>query len=330
MKTKNSTKRIFITWGRYGTRASSLANAIKAREYFIGVENRFNNLFLSSLTYFYKSFINLLILIKHRPKVVIVTNTQWVVAAFNLFYCKLFKKKLIFDSHSCAFDNHKLRYPLSFSIRFAQLADLSIVTNKSHQQMLESNKAHSVIIKDIPFDDELKSEVKVKLSDKFNLLYICIFAEDEPYLEVLNAARRMPDVQIYVTGNYKRAGITPEEYPEVKFSGFIPQEEYVKLLNSVDAIMTLTTRENTMQRGGSEAISVCKPLITSNTKMLKEYFVSGTVFVENEASSIIKGIKELKNNLPKYSAGILEMKEKRKAIFEDSIKIIEQKLKEKK
>jgi glycosyltransferase involved in cell wall biosynthesis len=136
----------------------------------------------------------------------------------------------------------------------------------------------------------------------------------------------MSDVQIYVTGNYKRAKIVPEEYKEVKFTGFVPQVEYVKLLNSVDAIMTLTTRENTMQRGGSEAISVAKPLITSNTFMLKEYFISGTVFVDNNTKSIIEGVKELRNNYQNYSNGILEMREKRKNSFEDSIKIIEQKL----
>ncbi len=49
-----------------------------------------------------------------------------------------------------------------------------------------------------------------------------------------------------------------------------------------------------MQRAGSEAVSAGKPLITSNTKMLKNYFTKGTIFVDNTAKGIVEGIEKLR------------------------------------
>lgn len=312
-------KNIFITWGRFGTRVDSLASELNLKTFFIGVENRFNNLILSSLSYFHKSFINTLILIIYRPKVIFITNTQWVVTALNLIYAKLFNKRIILDSHSCAFDDHRLKYPLKLSKYFARKSEISIVTNTFHKQLLENAGAKAIIIRDIPYEKSLLKNEKLILIGKFNLLFICIFSDDEPYLEVIKAAKKHPDVQFYISGNYKKAAIDQDYNNNIIFTGFVEQEYYKKLLNSVDAIMTLTTRENTMQRGGSEAISVAKPLITSNSKFLNEYFKLGTVFVENNADSIANGITELKNNYTKYANGIIEMRKLRRESFDKSI-----------
>jgi glycosyltransferase involved in cell wall biosynthesis len=83
----------------------------------------------------------------------------------------------------------------------------------------------------------------------------------------------------------------------VKFTGFLPDEEYLGLLRGVQAIMVLTTNNHTMQRGACEAVSLGKPIITSDWPVLRSYFNKGTIHVDNS----YHGIKE----------GILEMREKR-------------------
>lgn len=315
-------KKLFIEWAEYASRADSLANAVGAKTVFIGKVNKHKNLFYSFSSYPVKIFENYKIIKNEKPAVVYITNTNWIIAFVNLIFSKLFGHKLILDSHSCAFDHEFIKYPLPLSKRFAKCADLSIVTNESHYHLLKENKAEVLIVSDIPFEDKLITNDKITLSDKFNILYICTYAPDEPFYEVFSAAEKNSNVQIYVTGQFKRINLNPNDYPHVKFTGFLSNEDYRKYLNNAEAIMTLTTREDTMQRAGSESISVSKPLITSNTKMLRNYFNKGTIFVDNTSKGIAKGFEEMIKSYADLKKGIEELKEKRKKIFSEKLEVL--------
>lgn len=309
------TEKLFIEWAEYASRADSLANAINAKTVFIGKVNKHRNILISLFSYPSKIWSNIKVINKNKPRVVYITNTHWIIAALNLILSKIYKHKLIFDSHSCAFDHEFFKYPLFLSLYFAKLADLSIVTNENHLGLLEKNNAKAIIISDIPFEDQLLTDKKINLSDKFNLLYICTFAPDEPYQEVIEAAKVSNNINIYITGKYERVDINPEDYPHVNFTGFLSNQDYKTFLNNVDGIMTLTTRSDTMQRAGSEAISVGKPLITSNTKMLNKYFYQGTVFVENNAESIRLGFEKMFENYSNLESEIKNLRDIRKNNF---------------
>jgi glycosyltransferase involved in cell wall biosynthesis len=319
-------KIVFIEWSKYNSRGASLSSKINARMFFIGKANIYNNAFISLLTYIPKSIKNIKILLHEKPDVIIITNTIWVIAFVNYFYSKLFGIKLILDSHSCAFDHTFFKYPLFLSKYFAKKSFLSIVTNETHYTLLNNIGANSIVINDIPFEENLITNEKIDLSEKFNICYVCTFAEDEPYLEVLKAVENMDEVIIYVTGNYQKIGLEPSLFPNVKFLGFVSNEEYRLYMNNVDAIMTLTTREDTMQRAGSEAISVRKPLITSNTKMLRETFHKGTVYVGDTSSEILKGIVEMKKDRQSFSREMAELQSERKENFFDKLDKINKKL----
>ena len=57
------------------------------------------------------------------------------------------------------------------------------------------------------------------------------------------------------------------------------------------AVLTLTTREDTILRGGWEAMFMEQPLITSNTSALRRYFTRGTVFVDHNPDLIAAGVE---------------------------------------
>ena len=48
-----------------------------------------------------------------------------------------------------------------------------------------------------------------------------------------------------------------------------------------------------MQRGGYEAVSLGKPLITSHWPLLREVFSRGTVHVDNSTESIIAAVRQI-------------------------------------
>lgn len=320
--------KLFIEWAEYASRADSLANAVGAKTIFIGKVNKYKNLLYSFSSYPAKVIENFKVIKKEKPQVVYITNTNWIIAFVNIIFSKIFGHKLIFDSHSCAFDHEFIKYPLPLSKIFARFADLSIVTNESHYNLLKSNNAKAIIISDIPFEESLVTDEKISLSDKFNILFICTFAPDEPYLEVFEAAKKNLNVHIYVTGQYSRVNINPSDHPQVTLTGFLSNEDYRKYLNNVDAVMTLTTREDTMQRAGSESISVEKPLITSSTKMLRDYFSKGAVFVDNTSVGILNGFTKVIENYDSLKNGIELLKENRKKVFHEKLvklKTIEEK-----
>ena len=67
------------------------------------------------------------------------------------------------------------------------------------------------------------------------------FSPDEQVEEVLEAAASLPDVEFYITGDPIRAKKTflRNHTENVKFTGFLPNEEYLGLLRAVQAVMVL-------------------------------------------------------------------------------------------
>ena len=308
-------KIVSITWWDYSSRAESIAMAVNAELVFIGKIRKKKNLFISFMLYFSYAYQNIKILRRIKPDIVIITNTTWAVALVNFVYSKIAKVKLVMDSHSCAFDHEFIKYPLFLSLFFAKHSTVSFITNQSHYKLLTENGARALILSDIPFEDTFSAFNKTPLSEKFNICYICTFSYDEPYLEVIKAASNLSNVQFYITGSYDMANLIPNDYPHVHFTGYINNTEYRTLLKSADAIMTLTRNEDTMQRAGSESVSAGKPLITSETKMLRNYFTKGAIFVDNTSNGIVEGVNKLRSNYEFYSSAILQFQEERRKKF---------------
>jgi hypothetical protein len=104
--------------------------------------------------------------------------------------------------------------------------------------------------------------------------------------------------------------------------------DYESMLHSVDLVLVLTKSEYCLLCGCYEAVASEKPLITSNTNTLKEYF-KGVYFVNNNgvdiASSIKKTIRntEYNNYMKMLKKKLKSDWQKRYADLESNIKVIE-------
>lgn len=317
-----SKKNIFITWAPSNTRSSSLAQALDFHPIYIGKISKHKTSFHALFNYIGRTIENIKILLKEKPNIIAISNFHWIIALVNISVGKFVGSSIILDSHSAAFDHPFHKYPKFLSIYFAKKALFSIVTNEVHKKILTSKGAKAYILPDIPNENELFMRDQPKIDEKFNLCFVCTFNYDEPYYEVFKAVETLKDVTVYVTGNFKNKIKNPGIYKNIIFTGYLPDSDYIKLINQVDAILVLTTRENTMQSGGSEAISVRKPLITSKTNMLQSYFTWGTIFVENNYQSIREGIYKMKEEYDFYLDEIIQLNEKRKFDFLKNIENI--------
>jgi len=210
--------------------------------------------------------------------------------------------------------------------RFIQRhADLTIVTNEGLQKHVIANKGRPFILPDkIP--DILSSTTLRQLKGRANLLFICSYAADEPYEAVIQAAEDLPDdIRIYVTGNYKKASRLPAILPpNVELTGFVPVEEFEALLNSADATIDLTTRENCLVCGAYESVAAEKPMILSDTKALRDYFNIGAIYTTHTAVAIQNAIVEAIDRKEELTAQIKRLKKDRIASWDLQRQLIEQ------
>jgi glycosyltransferase involved in cell wall biosynthesis len=182
-------------------------------------------------------------------------------------------------------------------------ADLTIVTNEHLADLTRDHGGRAFVLQDpLP---RLGDHPPVPLGGGFNVVMPCSFAADEPVEEVIEAMRMVAGegITLHVTGNPSRRGPMEDVPDTVRFTGFLPLDDYEQLILSADAVMVLTKARYAMLCGCYEAVAAGKPLITSNTPVLRDYF-EPAVFVETEVSSIAEGLRKARREVRELKAGV--------------------------
>jgi len=262
-------------------------------------------------------FKTICIFFKNKPKLLFVQNPSMILAALSCVYGMISDTVIIVDRHT----TFRLNKPHSGSFRiwlFMKLhyftlkrADLTIVTNDFLAQLVRKAEGRPFVLPDkLP---ELTPRQSIKLKGRINILMISSFGLDEPVYEVIDAIKKLgrDDVYLYITGNYKKLDVNlPTKTPtNIIFTGFIPEQQFIDMLFSVDAVMALTTSDYCMLCGCYEAVSANKPLITSDKTVLREYF-NGAVFVDNNSQGIENGFRSVLKNLEKYKSKIIFLRKR--------------------
>jgi glycosyltransferase involved in cell wall biosynthesis len=157
----------------------------------------------------------------------------------------------VLDHHSAAF-GRAWDWALPLQKFLARRAITNIVTNQHWAEVIHSWSADVFILLDpLP---TLSEGPEFAVEPGFNVVFITIFAPDEPIDAVLEAARQLQNVHFYITGDTqcKPDSFFADVPPNVTFTGFLPDPQYVGLLRAVQAVMALTTRDYTLQGGGFE------------------------------------------------------------------------------
>jgi hypothetical protein len=114
-------------------------------------------------------------------------------------------------------------------------------------------------------------------------------ASDEPVDALAEAAALlMGRVEVVVTGNRPPRG----ETPGLRFTGFLPVDEFQSLMAHATVVLALTTHEATMQRAAYDGLQLGRPLVCSDTGVLRRALANAAVFVENTGPAIAAGISE--------------------------------------
>ena len=283
-------KKNWITW-HHSQRSRNLANDLK-----LPILEYVNNSTLFS-RHFFSSIWTCYILIRHRPLTIYIQYSfllLLIIAIYKL--CNVRKVQVICDCHTKAL-RKKLENPLANlfwglkKLSFS-LADLSIISNKGLIADVEKLTDKYFILPDkIP---------KINLAQEFTpsdafCVFVCSYAVDEPLTEIIKAAEELHDeIQIFCTGSIPNSlsELKSQTFNNIYFTDYLEDNDYINLLSNAQCIIALTTENNCLQCAGYEALSLEIPVVLSKTQALKNYFKDSAIFVENEANSIVLGIKK--------------------------------------
>ena len=284
--------KIFITWERHSTRSHNQARHFGAREIYIYPFGSSRNPAVLLLRYAASFFITLKVLWRERADVVFCLNQPPFLVSAVFLFTKIMGGRYILDSHSAAFNDPKWAWFRPVYRTIARHAFLNINTNGRHRQLVESWGGRSRIIADVPIDHESTYEPIDIEQDSVAVVASYMF--DEPIAEIFDAARLCPEVRFYLTGNHRKLGELAGRAPaNVTFTGYLSRVDYFRLLSSARAVMVLTTRDDTMQMGAYEALSLARPIITSRWNVLEQSFGDAAVYVDNTPASIANAVREV-------------------------------------
>ncbi|MDD3474250.1 MAG: hypothetical protein PHS86_15825 [Syntrophaceae bacterium] len=281
-------KRLWITWERH-RRTREFASAIPGMtlyELILDQAPRF-------VRYPYLLFKTVLTLLREFPALVIVQNPSVVLALFTTALGKLLRFRVVVDAHNEGiapfYSSHNCLLPIYALIQ--RWAVLTVVTNSQLANVVRKNKGHAFVLEDML--PRIWNAETLKLVGESNVVYVCTFEKDEPYVEVIKSAEFVtPGICIYITGRYQKISpdILHRAPPNVIFTGFLPDRDFINLLYSCDAVIDLTYMANCLVCGAYEAVALGKPVILSDTKTLRNYFSRGAVYTENRSRQIAAAI----------------------------------------
>lgn len=285
---------LFLVWGppSHGPRSTVFARELGIDIEFVYSTKRRGAL-VAPWKYTYQALATLWLLLRRRPKRIFVQSPPSFATVVVALYGVVTGARFVIDTHSDAMQLPRWTKPRWLYRWVARRAGATIVTNDVFAGQIRRDGATALIIRDIPTQFPMADPPE--LATESNILVVNTFADDEPFREIKKAAASLPDVQFHVTGATALAspGDLDDVPPNLHFTGFLPDEQYYSLMRASSAVMCLTTRDNTMQRGACEALSLGRPIVTSDWPLLRDYFRMGTVYVGSASEEIALGIRRV-------------------------------------
>lgn len=285
---------IFVVWGFAKTRAIELAKRMGLKILSLNLNNRIPVI----IRYILSSINTFLHLIRRNPDIIMIQIPPIISVLPIYIYTIIFGGNYIVDVHSGELIDKKWRpfSPLRHFLLKRSL--LNLVHNHPNYVRLKNEYIHNnILILNDPLPEPYNVKGKrVKDTDK-EAIIISTYSSDEPYRECLKAAKILKgEWTLVFTGNASRVNLENEFNDNVHFTGMIKYSEYWSLLRGADVIVSLNKRDEVITCGIWEALSLKKPLVTSDNKCVREVLGKCAVFTKNKPSDIANAIKIAYNN----------------------------------
>jgi glycosyltransferase involved in cell wall biosynthesis len=299
----------FVVWTHYDRRPELLARQLGATLHYVAWGRRGAAL-QAPARYLVQAAQTWRNLRRERPDVVFAQNPPIFCGLVAAAYARRCGARYVLDSHSGAFLSPKWRWSAPLHRALARGAATTIVQNAPLAEIVRGWGAPVSLLGFTPGD--YPDGERVPLAAAFNVAVISTYAEDEPLGVVLDAAARLPDVAFYVTGDARRADpwLRERKPANCHLTGYLTYERYIGLLRAADAVVDLTTSDNTLLMGAYEAVALGRPLIVSDWPVLRDYFSCGAIHIPNTAEGLCNAVGRARREQAALARDIAALRER--------------------
>ncbi|WP_346621271.1 glycosyltransferase [Blastococcus montanus] len=283
-----------VTWQRHAGRAEEMAAALGGEAVHVyypgltsGVARNLGRYALSALA-------TAAHLVVRRPRAVLVTNPPVVPGLISTVYGQLTGRPVVLDSHPTSFgakDHAMSQRLLPVHRAMARRAAAVMVTTEHWVRVVEGWGARGIVVHEAPPAWTVSSRPDPG-GRRPRVLFVGVFGSDEPVDVVMDAARRLPDVEVHVTGDPARcpAPLQASLPSNVVLTGFLGPADYRRAVEEADVLLVLTTEPTSVVRAGYEAVYARRALVVSDTPVLREVFPAA-VHTSNTADAVADALR---------------------------------------
>ncbi|MGU3541080.1 glycosyltransferase [Methylobacterium sp. A54F] len=228
-------------------------------------------------------------IVRHKPDVL------WIQAPPNVLVhiawlgrlLRWHRMKIVADLHNASLSRFWLAVPMTR--RLLNTFDIVIV----HNEMMRTFAVEKGLSADRVrvLEDRTPDIAPTTAAGSAERPYVvmpCSFSRDEPVLEVIAAARLVPEIDFLATGDSRSAAkrsLPTDLPPNFRLTGFLEADAYERLIAGSLGMLCLTTEDGIQLSAASEAVGFGKPMIISDTSLLRSLFGAG-LFVDNSPEAI--------------------------------------------
>jgi hypothetical protein len=287
---------VVVSWIADNRRSRSLAEALGARAVFMPWAAPRGRLGTTALGWARSTFATIRLLRGLPRGSAVIAMAPPVFAPLCLVPFRR-RLRIALDIHSGALNSRRWAWSAPVLLWAVRRMHVVVLTNDELLDGLDAGDTPRIIILNPSLAGAAPSVPAIPFTGgpgRPIVLFPASGEEDEPLDEVLAAAELLGDgVRVVATG------ALPERlrHGALETPGYLDTAAFDALLQSASAILALTTREATNQRSAAEAVDLGKPLICSDTAMLRHAYGSAAVMVANDASSIADGVRSALSDL---------------------------------
>jgi len=287
MPTRRRSRGLVIAWMPVSQRSATIAERLGYDLVLIG-RSGFRRPWSAPLAYLASVPRTIAAIVGHRPRAAVIVAPPFLAPLVAWPILAMLHAPFAVDVHSGALLDRRWRWSVPLLAWIARRSVGAVVTLESLRAPLAAHDVETLVIPDPLPDLEGPGASVASRSEAGTpvVVAICGWAPDEPLQALVDAAAGRP-WQLVLTGRPREALDLP---PNVVLAGFLDDPDYLDRLRTADAIVVLTTRDETLLSGAWEAIALGRPLVLSGTPSLRTTFGDGPVYVGDDAASIGAGI----------------------------------------
>lgn len=233
-------------------------------------------------------------LVASRPRALIATHPPLFPGMIGFAYARIARVPFVLDSHIGAFGlagDALSRALLPLHARLARRADAVLVADDELAARVRAWGGRALLVHEPPVP--WPPVPPRPAGERTRVLFPGTFRGDEPVAEVVEAAARLPAVDVVVTGDPRKRpiGLLDTLPSNVTLAGFLDPDSYRRVVQDADIVLSLSTERNSVMRTAHEAVYADRPLVVADRPLLRELFPHA-VHAPVTATGIAAGIEE--------------------------------------